>query len=103
MVEVLALVLHHDEEAILTAVTMALEAGAPTKTHILNLPHRLIDAEPVTTPPAAEGVFQLNGGDPAQLVTINVKDMSAQQLIITIFGLRAGGPSCRNGGAGTAR
>jgi hypothetical protein len=37
MVEILALVLQHDEQAVLTAVELALEAGAPTKTHILNL------------------------------------------------------------------
>lgn len=51
MVEILALVLHHDEQAVLTAVTMALEAGVPTKTHILNLLHRLLDGKPLTTPP----------------------------------------------------
>src|SRR3546814_10844615 len=51
MVEILALVLHHDEEAVLTAVAMALDAGVPTKTHILNLLHRLLDGKPVTTPP----------------------------------------------------
>src|SRR3546814_9215811 len=51
MVEILALVLHHDEEAVLTAVAMALAAGVPTKTHILNLLHRLLDGKPVTTPP----------------------------------------------------
>jgi len=51
MVEILALVLHHDEEAVLTAVTMALDVGVPTKTHILNLLHRLLDGKPVTTPP----------------------------------------------------
>ena len=39
MVEILALVLQHDEQAVLTAVELALEAGAPTKTHILNLLH----------------------------------------------------------------
>ena len=50
MVEILALVLQHDEQAVLTAVEMALEAGAPTKTHILNLLHRLVDAKPVDTP-----------------------------------------------------
>src|SRR3546814_6060182 len=50
MVEILALVLHHDEEAVLTAVAMALDAGVPTKTHILNLLHRLLDGKPVTTP-----------------------------------------------------
>ena len=51
MVEILALVLHHDEEAVLTAVALALEAGVPTKTHILNLLHRLLDGKPIATPP----------------------------------------------------
>jgi len=36
MVDILSLVLHHDEQAVLCAVEMALEAGVPTKTHILN-------------------------------------------------------------------
>src|SRR3974377_375610 len=43
MVEVLALVLHHDEQAVLVAVELALEDGVPSKTHILNRLHRLID------------------------------------------------------------
>src|SRR3546814_16747350 len=30
---------------------MAVDAGVPTKTHILNLLHRLLDGKPVTTPP----------------------------------------------------
>jgi hypothetical protein len=47
MVEILALVLQHDEQAVLTAVELALEAGAPTKTHILNVLHRLIDGNPL--------------------------------------------------------
>lgn len=51
MVEILALILHHDEETVLTAVAMALDAGVPTKTHILNLLHRLLDGKPVATPP----------------------------------------------------
>src|SRR4029077_2530928 len=50
MVEILALVLHHDEQAVLTAVELALEAGAPTKTHILNLLHRLVDGKPIDPP-----------------------------------------------------
>jgi hypothetical protein len=50
MVEILALVLQHDEQAVLTAVELALEAGAPTKTHILNLLHRLIDGKPIDPP-----------------------------------------------------
>ena len=45
MVEILALVLHHDEQAVLCAVEVALEAGGPTKTHILNLLHRLVDGK----------------------------------------------------------
>ncbi len=50
VVEILALVLHHDEQAVLAAVELALEAGVPTKTHVLNVLHRLLDG----TPPAAQ-------------------------------------------------
>ncbi|MFP3385893.1 hypothetical protein [Tritonibacter sp. SIMBA_163] len=39
MVDVLSLVFQHNEEDILSAVERALEAGVPTKTHILNLAH----------------------------------------------------------------
>jgi hypothetical protein len=45
MVEILSLVLQHDEQAVLCAVELALEEGVPTKTHILNLLHRLIDGK----------------------------------------------------------
>jgi hypothetical protein len=45
MVEILSLVLQHDEQAVLCAVELALEAGVPTKTHVLNLLHRLIDGK----------------------------------------------------------
>ena len=45
MVEILALVLQHDEQAVLCAVELALEAGVPTKTHVLNILHRLIDGK----------------------------------------------------------
>ena len=51
MVEILALVLQHDEQAVLGAVEMALDAGVPTKTHVLNLLHRLIDGNAPTVPP----------------------------------------------------
>ena len=51
MVEILALVLQHDEQTVLAAVELALEAGAPTKTHILNLLHRLVDGKPLNAPP----------------------------------------------------
>lgn len=45
MVDILALVLHHDEQAVLVAVEMALAEGVATKTHVLNLLHRLIDGK----------------------------------------------------------
>ena len=51
MVDILALVLHHDEQAVLTAMEMALAAGLPTKTHVLNLLHRLVDGKMVGGPP----------------------------------------------------
>ena len=50
MVDILSLVLHHDEVAVLRAVELALEAGVPTKTHILNLLHRLIDPKQTDHP-----------------------------------------------------
>jgi transposase len=45
MADILALVLHHDEQAVLVAVEMALAEGVATKTHVLNLLHRLIDGK----------------------------------------------------------
>ena len=50
MAEILALVLQQDEQAVLCAVELALEAGVPTKTHILNILHRLTDGK---APPAS--------------------------------------------------
>lgn len=50
MVDILALVLQHDEQAVLSAVEMALTSGVPTKTHILNLLHRLVDGKSFTPP-----------------------------------------------------
>ena len=50
MVEMLALVLQHDEQAVLCAVELALEAGVATKTHVLNILHRLTDGK---APPAS--------------------------------------------------
>ena len=47
MVDILALVLQHDEQAVLSAVEMALKSGVPTKTHVLNLLHRLVDGKSV--------------------------------------------------------
>ena len=51
MVDILALVLHHDEQAVLTAVELALAEGVPTKTQVLNLLHRLIDGKVIDSPP----------------------------------------------------
>ena len=48
MVEILALVLQHDEQAVLCAVELALEGGVPTTIHILNILHRLIDGGTTT-------------------------------------------------------
>ena len=48
MVDILALVLHHDEQAVLTAVELALESGAASKPHILNLLGQLL--RPLPTP-----------------------------------------------------
>ncbi len=50
MVDILALVLHHDEQVVLRAVELALEAGVVTKTHVLNLLHRLIDGKTTDGP-----------------------------------------------------
>lgn len=50
MAEILALVLQHDEQVVLCAVEQALEAGVATKTHVLNVLHRLIDGK---APPAS--------------------------------------------------
>jgi hypothetical protein len=51
MVDILALVLHHDEQAVLVAVELALADGVPTKTHVLNLLHRLVDGKTTGGPP----------------------------------------------------
>jgi hypothetical protein len=50
MVDILALVLHHDEQAVLAAAQMAIEAGVPTKIHVLNLLHRLVDGKTTHDP-----------------------------------------------------
>ena len=50
MVEILALVLHHDEQAVLCAVELAIGDGVATKTHILNTLHRLTDAKKTDGP-----------------------------------------------------
>ncbi len=51
MVDILALVLQHDEQAVLCAVELALEAGVATKIHILNILHRLLDGKTASVAP----------------------------------------------------
>ncbi|EXL01272.1 hypothetical protein Brsp06_04980 [Brucella sp. NBRC 13694] len=43
MADILALVLHHNEQAVISAVELALDQGVATKMHVLNLLHMLID------------------------------------------------------------
>lgn len=57
MTDILSLVLHYDEQAVLCAVEMALEAGVPTKTHVLNLLHRLVDGTPTDQPARCDAAF----------------------------------------------
>ncbi len=51
MVDILALVPHHVEQAVLTSVELAVADGVPTRTHVLNLLHRLVDGKGVGGPP----------------------------------------------------
>jgi len=50
MVDILALVLQHDAQAVLLGVEIALKSGVPTKAHVLNLLHRLVDGKSSTPP-----------------------------------------------------
>ncbi|NIV48423.1 MAG: hypothetical protein GWN46_17305 [Gammaproteobacteria bacterium] len=45
MVEILSLVRHHDEDAVVCAVELALDSGTISKPHILNLLSRLLEAQ----------------------------------------------------------
>ena len=47
MVDILALVLLHDEQDVLTAVELALETGAPSKQIVINILSRLLDKTPL--------------------------------------------------------
>ena len=59
MVEVLALVLHHEEQAVLAAVELALEVGVPTKMYVLNVLHRLLDGKAEPPPVDAPHALRL--------------------------------------------
>jgi hypothetical protein len=43
--------LQHDEQAVLIAVELALAEEVPTKTHVLNILHHLIDGKVIGGPP----------------------------------------------------
>ena len=45
MVDVLTLVLHHDEHTVLCAVELSLETGAPSKQHVISILNRLLEAD----------------------------------------------------------
>ena len=60
MVDILALVLQHDEGAVLCAVELALEDGVATKTHVLNVLHRLTDGTNTATVIDAPQALVLN-------------------------------------------
>jgi hypothetical protein len=51
VVDILALVLRMKGQAVLIAVELALAEGVPTKTHVLNLLHRLVDGKVIDGPP----------------------------------------------------
>lgn len=57
MVDILSLVLHHDEEAVLTAVELAIEAGVPSKAHVINFLRRLLDDAPPAPAETPEGLL----------------------------------------------
>ena len=46
MADILSLLLHHDEHSVLTAIALALEAGVPSKAHIINVLSRLTEPVP---------------------------------------------------------
>lgn len=81
MVDILSLVLHHDEQAVLCAVELALEAGVPTKTHILNLLHRLVDGKDGSPPrvdaPQALALHREPKADVDRYDTLRGKKVSA--------------------------
>ena len=61
MVDILALVLLHDEALVEQAVTAALEVEQPSKQHVLNCLGRLSDEprpQPTTAPPALKLVTE---------------------------------------------
>ncbi|MDE1226137.1 IS21 family transposase [Vibrio aestuarianus] len=56
MVEVLSLVLHHDEKLVEQAINMALKAGTPSKQHVINCLSRLLNPTPAVSVPVSQGL-----------------------------------------------
>jgi hypothetical protein len=54
MVKILALVMHRDEQAVLTAVDLARESGVPSRLHIFNLLGRLVESVPLAPIPTPQ-------------------------------------------------
>ena len=57
MVDILALVLHHDEQLLEQAFETVLKSGKASKPHVLNCLNRLLDIPhplPMKTPPALQ-------------------------------------------------
>lgn len=56
MVQVLSLVLHHDEHQLEKAITMALDSGSPSKQHIVNCLSCLLNPIPIEPVPVSQGL-----------------------------------------------
>jgi hypothetical protein len=67
MVEVLSLILHHDEADVVKAVEMALDVGCPSKQHVMNCLSRLLNPSSPEPVPIANGL---------QLITEPTSDTS---------------------------
>ena len=50
MVDILATVLRHDEQAVLTAMGLSVAKCVPARTHVLNILHRLVDGKVIKGP-----------------------------------------------------
>ena len=97
MVEILALVLLHDEQAVLCAVEMALDAGVPTKTHVLNLLHRLVDGKPPNAPAGPGNLAPMSSDTtdcaawPARRRPAMRHDPASASIVIMLRGLKMHG------------
>ncbi len=79
--EILALVLHHDEQAVLAAVELARRPASPAKTHVLNVLHRLLDGKPAAPAPitAPQALRTVNSPRPMCCATTRCEASSRQR------------------------